>query len=1188
MSDEAGTASGTTRAGHVLTLNSRRLTAHVLRRVAKALGLPISASPDDLRQMIDGALAEREEDPRSVLIAQLDTDEGVVIELRNSDGCFFTISPDLGMMEMLRESRGAERGSPPPSPPLGAVGGADGDTIADPRVPELEREMERLTVTNTALSAEVSGLRDKLQGEKEQRRELWRLNCQHLRELEELIAEKDKEIAALKDRISESGSPIALYSPARVSGGGEPPRSHTAPALVVPPASPSLGELHPSRKGKAPPIDFFDGETGSITFEDWLSTLQRAAVWNNWSDNDCLVQLAGYLRKRALQEWNLLTRAERDTFTSATEALQNRLDPTSRVLAAQEFRHALQRDDEPVTEFIRRLEQLYHKAYGRDKMSIETRDTLLFGQLQEGLTYALMKAPAVSGAQGYQQLCLAARTEERRLIELGTPSHTPSTGTAQQPLLLAPGGTPGTQPPRNRGPGNRPQSDRRSFQCHGVGHFARACPYSQRPPIPPNPPPANTNHVWSHHHGPQPAYVQHPLPYPDSHGSKWIQDRGSRPQHARVNIEGVPAEGIIDSGSDITIMGADLFRKVSAVGRLKRRNFKQVDKVPHTYDKRPFSLDGRMDMQITFGGATIKTPIYVKLDAPEQLLLSEGVCRQLQIIAYHPAIILRIPSPANTGQKRLTGQRQKPHLPISSTEEKTAANTTTPTEQRTPLTPAEEKTAANTTTPTEQRTPLTPAEEKTAANTTTPTEQRIAPLTPAEEKTAANTTTPTEQRTPLTPAEENTAANTTTPTEQRIAQHSEATPPAVTPAEHTGQRTVVPTNTPPPHIEGNMPGYTPTLAESREYRTFTTVTAHQPQAMVTGTTTEHPERKAVVATTPPDHTVVVHTTTNAPAYTLHDTPRNWAPSAAASNTSGITDGPTQLTTGMTTEATPCTHIPLDQSISQIPNCCVRLVTSVRVLPDQSIPALVTLEGVPQLLTTLNPPDGRSFVSVYIDDVVIYSETMEDHLHHLRQVLKCLQDAGLKLKLSKCSFICKEVEFLGHRITPDGLQTTTRLVSAVQEFPRPKNVKQTRQFLGLCSFYRRFIQSFANIAKPLHQLTKKGVTFVWTTHCGTAFLALKKKLCEAPVLAYPSFDKDFSLETDASIDGIGAVLSQQQLDRLLHPVAFASQSLSPAERNYAITDLETLAVVWALPLLPIWSCCHCLHRPLSSSRCSRHP
>ena len=160
-------------------------------------------------------------------------------------------------------------------------------------------------------------------------------------------------------------------------------------------------------------------------------------------------------------------------------------------------------------------------------------------------------------------------------------------------------------------------------------------------------------------------------------------------------------------------------------------------------------------------------------------------------------------------------------------------------------------------------------------------------------------------------------------------------------------------------------------------------------------------------------------------------------------------------------------------------------------------------------------------------------------------------------------MCKEVEFLGHLITPEGLKTTSRLVSAVQNFQRPTNAKQTRQFLGLCSFYRRFIASFAKIAKPLHQLTKQGAQFTWTEECETALTTLKEQLCAAPVLAYPCFDKDFTLETDASIDGIGAVLSQSQEDGCIHPVAFASRSLSPSERNYGITDLETLAVVWAV-------------------------
>lgn len=116
---------------------------------------------------------------------------------------------------------------------------------------------------------------------------------------------------------------------------------------------------------------------------------------------------------------------------------------------------------------------------------------------------------------------------------------------------------------------------------------------------------------------------------------------------------------------------------------------------------------------------------------------------------------------------------------------------------------------------------------------------------------------------------------------------------------------------------------------------------------------------------------------------------------------------------------------------------------------------------------------------------------------------------------------------------------------------------------MTSYYRRFIDSFARIAHPLHAFTKKGASYEWTEICQEAFDGLKKKLCEAPILAYPSFTKEFVLETDASILGIGAVLSQAQIDGNLHLVAFASRALSPAERNYSVTDLETLAVLWAV-------------------------
>ena len=132
-----------------------------------------------------------------------------------------------------------------------------------------------------------------------------------------------------------------------------------------------------------------------------------------------MIQLAGHLNGRALQEWNLLRPDQRRTFTEATEALRLRLDSSSKTIAAQDFRHLAQHEEEPVRDFIRRrLERTFRAAYGRDPMSLETRETLLYGQLQDGLCLRLMRGPAVSGARGYQELCIAAKNEEKRLADL--------------------------------------------------------------------------------------------------------------------------------------------------------------------------------------------------------------------------------------------------------------------------------------------------------------------------------------------------------------------------------------------------------------------------------------------------------------------------------------------------------------------------------------------------------------------------------------------------------------------------------------------------------------------------------------------------------------------------------------------------------------------------------------------------
>lgn len=203
--------------------------------------------------------------------------------------------------------------------------------------------------------------------------------------------------------------------------------------------------------------------------------------------------------------------------------------------------------------------------------------------------------------------------------------------------------------------------------------------------------------------------------------------------------------------------------------------------------------------------------------------------------------------------------------------------------------------------------------------------------------------------------------------------------------------------------------------------------------------------------------------------------------------------------------------------------------------------------------------------VYLDDILVASRTFEEHLSHLQEVFRRLREAGLRLKPKKCAILREEVAYLGHTISQEGIKPDPAKVHKVRTFPVPTDVTTLRQFLGLASYYRKFIQGFAEVASPLHELTKKGSSFCWTSACEEAFQTLKDLLCDAPVLAYPRFGTGatFVLETDASIRGLGAVLAQPQPDGTIHPIAYASRSLQPAEKNYGISELETLGLVWAV-------------------------
>ena len=200
--------------------------------------------------------------------------------------------------------------------------------------------------------------------------------------------------------------------------------------------------------------------------------------------------------------------------------------------------------------------------------------------------------------------------------------------------------------------------------------------------------------------------------------------------------------------------------------------------------------------------------------------------------------------------------------------------------------------------------------------------------------------------------------------------------------------------------------------------------------------------------------------------------------------------------------------------------------------------------------------------VYMDDIISYSHTFDEGLKRLATILVRLKEANLKLKPGKCIFFQKQVKFLGHIVSSDGIQTEPEKISAVKNWPVPRNAKQIRSFLGLCSYYRRFVKNFAEIAKPLHELYEKNTKFLWTPECQKSFESLKDSLTSSPILGFPIPSVQFILDTDASNQSVGAVLSQDQ-NGTERVVAYMSQAMNRHQKSYCVTRKELLAVVTAL-------------------------
>ena len=210
--------------------------------------------------------------------------------------------------------------------------------------------------------------------------------------------------------------------------------------------------------------------------------------------------------------------------------------------------------------------------------------------------------------------------------------------------------------------------------------------------------------------------------------------------------------------------------------------------------------------------------------------------------------------------------------------------------------------------------------------------------------------------------------------------------------------------------------------------------------------------------------------------------------------------------------------------------------------------------------------------VYLDDICIYSKTFTDHLEHLDAVFTRLKRHGPKLKPSKCHLFCKEVKYLGHVLSEEGISAEEEKTKAIRNWPVPTTLKKLRSFIGFASYYRRFISDFAQLARPLHALTgvcqghdPKYFRNRWSPECQEAFDSLKSRFISAPILAFADFSKPFIIDVDASQSGLGAVLSQIQ-EGCEKVIAFASRTLRDNEKKmekYSSRKLELLGMKWAI-------------------------
>ena len=219
----------------------------------------------------------------------------------------------------------------------------------------------------------------------------------------------------------------------------------------------------------------------------------------------------------------------------------------------------------------------------------------------------------------------------------------------------------------------------------------------------------------------------------------------------------------------------------------------------------------------------------------------------------------------------------------------------------------------------------------------------------------------------------------------------------------------------------------------------------------------------------------------------------------------------------------------------------------------------------RLINNVLRPALKKYALVYLDDVIIFSKSIEEHIQHIEAVFELLRKVGLKIKLSKCTFLQREVEYLGHIVTEKGIGPDPKKLLSIKNYPTPKNSDELRSFLGLAGYYRKFVRNYADKAHSLTQLTKKDSDWNWGPEQDKAFNLLKDGLTSPPILSYPNFLRDFIIHTDASGYGVGSVLAQIQEEhgvKIEVVIAYTSQHLNNTQANWSTVEKEAYAIVHA--------------------------